>query len=778
MKLKNSLALLCLLCACWYAPKVNAQLAMGEWRTHFSYNNIYQITQSPHKVYAVSDGALFSVGKEEGEIEFYSKLTGLSDGSVGQINYSEDHQCLLVVYENSNIDIIYADQIVNIPDLYNKQMSSSKKVNAIHVHEDKAYLACDFGVLIVNIEKNEIAETCYIGENASHIQVTDITVFQDSIYAIADSVMYVASLKNPNIVNYEFWQKAARLPGTGKLNAVDSFNGDLLLLRNNFIYRRDEACVWTLLDEEHQFHAISTSHKYLYAMASKYVFQMDTNYTQKVLTLGMVYTVLPDENSGLWWMSGVDRGVLSYNPSDVTMAFYKPTGPAVNTPYRMTFNQGRLFVTQGGRWASQYNRAGHVMMYEDGEWLNLLSGEDIPASETNMLPMDFMTVAVDPADKQHFFVTSYGMGLIEFREDRFYKHHTYENSAIPTIFPSAAPNVRNRYMRADGLTYDADGNLWVVSTEVDNGLNVLGHDGRWYKLGYKGVLNHTTLGTILIPDKKMANQKWVMSHRITYGIVFYDDKGTPFDKTDDYASMQSNFIDQDGNTINPSEYYCMAVDEDGAVWVGTNEGPLVFPTPSKTFGTKQCTRIKIPRNDGTNAADFLLSNEQINVIMIDGANRKWIGTANSGLYLMSEDGKTTIEHFTTQNSPLLSNQIFSLAMNPSTGEVFVGTGAGLMSYQSDAAEGETNLNTISAYPNPVREDFRGVITIKGLMENTVVKITDLSGNVVCETRSNGGLATWNGCNKWGQRVNTGVYFAICVSDDGQETGRTKILVIQ
>ena len=757
--------------------RLSAGLAMGEWRTHFSYNNIFQITQSPHKVYGVSNGALFSVNKQDGSIEFYSKLTGLSDAAVAQIQYVEKNQCLLVVYENSNIDVMYADEIVNIPDLYHKQMSSGKHINGVHVHEGRAYLACDFGVLIVNLDKNEIAETCYIGANASPVRVLDITVCGDSLYAITESAMYVTSVNNPNIVNYEFWHNVSNLPGNGSLNEVHAFRDDLILLRENRIYSRDTSFRWTHVEPASQFHALSTSDHHLYALAADYVFEIDPTYQTRVLVLGKVYSVLPDTHNNLWWMSGGNRGVVSYNFQDGTLSQYKPTGPAVNIPYRMTFSQGRLFVTQGGRWAAQYNRAAHVMIYEDGEWTNLL-GSDLPVSATGYTPMDFMTVAVDPKDKHHFFVTSYGMGLFEFRDDRFYKQYTHENSGIPTIFPSSAPSIRDRYMRTDGLMFDTEGNLWVVSAEVENGLNVLGTNGQWYALSYKNVLNHTTLGSILVPDKKAPHQKWVMSHRITYGIVFYDDRSTPYDKSDDYAQLQSSFIDQDGNSLNPSEYYCMAVDADGAVWVGTNEGPLVFPNPSKTFGTNACIRIKIPRNDGTNAADFLLSNEQINAILIDGANRKWIGTTSSGLYLMSADGKTTIEHFTTQNSPLLSNQIFSLAMNPSTGEVFVGRGAGLLSFQSDAAEGEDDLTTISAYPNPVREDFKGMITIQGLMENTLVKITDLAGNVVCETHSNGGLATWNGCNKWGQRVGTGIYFAICVTENGEEKGRTKILVIQ
>jgi len=212
--------------------------------------------------------------------------------------------------------------------------------------------------------------------------------------------------------------------------------------------------------------------------------------------------------------------------------------------------------------------------------------------------------------------------------------------------------------------------------------------------------------------------------------------------------------------------------------VGTNEGPLLFNNPSKAFDSDfACSRVKIPRNDGTISADYLLIDEQINAIAIDGANRKWLGTKSSGIYLMSENGQETIRHFTTMNSPLLSNEILSIAINPVTGEVFIGTGSGLVSYQSDAAEATNVFQNVHAYPNPVRENYSGIITITGLVADTKVKITDLTGNVICETTSNGSIATWDGKNTFGQRVSTGVYLAICVTPDGLQSAITKILVI-
>jgi len=222
----------------------------------------------------------------------------------------------------------------------------------------------------------------------------------------------------------------------------------------------------------------------------------------------------------------------------------------------------------------------------------------------------------------------------------------------------------------------------------------------------------------------------------------------------------------------------MAQDKNGVIWVGTDIGPFLYSNLTNVFNSDYtCSRVKIPRNDSTNLADYLLVSENIQAIAIDGANRKWIGTKSSGVYLMSENGQQTIQHFTVSNSPLLSNNIMSLAINPLTGEVFFGTDQGIVSYQSDASEAGNTFGDVYAYPNPVRQGFTGVITITGLIDKTQVKISDINGHLVCETVSNGSIATWDGKDVHGRKVSTGIYLAICVNTDGTQSTITKILII-
>jgi len=769
-----------------FACSMWSQVAMGKWNTHFAYNSVSQIAQSENKIYAISNGALFSVDKQDGNTEFYSKLSGLNDATVSRIEYDPIDKQLLIIYDNGNIDILNSGGITNLPDFFNKQISASKAVNQIQFYQNKAYLSCNFGIIVLNMLKKEVADTYYIGPNASEVKVLNTTVNNGIIYALTSSTVFNASENDPHLVNYAYWSVTSGLPGSGDFQKIGTLGGQLILLRGGNLYKQETNNSWTPVLPAIQVTDFNVTNNSLNVFSGNTTYLINSVFNVSTITnLGIITDAEYDIQNNTYYFAANSLGIISYKQtgSDTpSVNYFKPGGPAVNIPWDMTFAGKKLFVVPGGRWATQNQTLGDVMMYENGTWTNILA--TTIQAKTGENPLDFMNVAVDPEDNKHFFVTSYGFGLFEFKDNAFYNLYNESNSTIKSIYP---PNDIHfsQYMRLDGAIYDKNKNLFLTNSGAAIGLKVLLANGTWTQNNYPSLNNQATLGKITISNLN-PNQKWINSVRYTPGISIFDDNGTITDQSDDKSVFIYPFTypeqDKNGQTklvsIYPTLIYTIVQDKNGVMWVGTDMGPFLFNNLSNVYNSDYtCSRVKIPRNDSTNYADYLLVGENVIAIAIDGANRKWIGTRASGVYLMSENGQKTIQHFTVSNSPLLSNNIMSIAINPVTGEVFFGTDQGIVSYQSDANEASTSFGDVYAYPNPVRQGYTGVITITGLMENSQVKITDITGNLICETVSNGSIATWDCKDVHGRKVSTGIYLAICANADGTQSAITKILVI-
>jgi hypothetical protein len=776
MKKFLATAILSLLVYGTYA-QTNQPIAMGKWRTHLAYNSVSQIAQTQENIYAISDGALFSVNKLDNEDQnFYSKMSGLSDANIVRIEYDKVNNQLLIIYLNGNIDIMHSAGVSNIPDLHNKQMSSGKGVNHVFLNGDSAYLSCDFGILLLNMGKKEISDTYIIGANSTEVKILATTIFNGKIYAATSNAVYSADANNPNLVNYEFWTNTTGFPGSGSYQNIFTFAGKLMLLRNKKLYRQETNGTWTTILADKNITTINLSDSKIIAGDGTSILSvLNQSFEMSEVSIVSSSDVEYDSENDTYWLAGSAQGVISYKTTTGELNYHKPLGPAVNIPWDITFAGEKMFMVPGGRWAGQYNTPGQVMIFENNLWKNI-SGRTIEPI-TNKNALDFVNVAVDPRDDKHFFVTSFGNGLFEFKNDAFvnWYSHTTPNTTLETAVPGAP---EYSYIRLDGAVFDKNNNLFLCNMMSNSGIKILFENGEWHQLNFPNA-NVETLGKIVISNLN-PNQKWVPSLRKTPGIFVWDDNGTLTDQSDDKNVFLTKFadVDNEGSFINNTYFFCLVQDKNGVIWAGSDVGPLLFYNPSKVFDNNYtCSRVKIPRNDGTGLADYLLQNEKVKAIAIDGANRKWIGTETSGLYLMSENGQETIQHFTTTNSPLLSDNILSLAINPVSGEVFIGTSNGLISYQSNAAEGSGIYSDVYAYPNPVRENYNGIITITGLIANTQVKITDLNGNLIYQTISNGSIATWDGKNVHGRKVNTGIYMVICANDDGTQSAITKIMVI-
>ena len=353
--------------------------------------------------------------------------------------------------------------------------------------------------------------------------------------------------------------------------------------------------------------------------------------------------------------------------------------------------------------------------------------------------------------------------MLEYKNNLLVNQFTDANSPLQTIIPGKP------YVRICGLAMDKSMNLWITQSEVTGSIKMLKPDGTW-------IVNPLTIDADDIGDIIITRngQKWIILPRGN-GLAVFDDNGTPSNFNDD-SYIKMPVTDSDNNVI--SYVYSLAEDLDGNIWVGTDHGPLIYYNPEKVFdGDLKAYKIKIPRNDGTGLADIMLGTETITSIAVDGANRKWLGTMSSGAYLLSADGMKELKNLKEENSPLLSNVIASIAVDSKTGDVWLATSKGIISWRGDAIAGKESFTNVYSFPNPVREDFTGNVTITGLVRDTEIRITDVSGNLVYKTKSDGGMASWNLTTYNGRRVATGVYMVFCASSDGAQSCVTKILVI-
>lgn len=743
---------------------------MHQWRAHSAYSIINEVVVTKNKVYALSTHSLFSVDKQSEEIEYHSRLTGLNASIIEHIYYNSNIDELVICYQNGQIDIIDSDDnVYNISDIYLKQTNLSKRINDICMYQSKALLAMPFGIISLNMKKHEIEDTYFIGQGSTEVHVKYITIQGDSIYAASTDKLYTAHIDD-NLIDYEYWHTST-LPNGNTIDGMCTYKNRICVLRDGVLWSRYNG-KWQKHSSDYTLRGMCQVGEQLYVLPKELYGALEVQ-SDFSLQMGIPYGYILDmsEMHGEYWLATQYNGLV--RAKDNHYQEFSPNGPLNNTAYRMRFFGDRLYVVSGGRWAVQNETFGEIMIYENGQWTNITNGR--LTEMANHALYDFMNVAQDPQDKNHYFVTSYGTGLVEMYNEELIKLHLPYNSALQ----SAAENNPDLYTRTDGAMYDDQGNLWVLNAS-SNLYNVkILSNNNWYSFNLYSNGQRIPLftpGEILV-DKRNSQWKWIPLCRDNTGIILLNDNGTPTNPDDDRSMYHNQWYDQNGERVMPEEIYCIAQDHEGVIWVGTSSGIFTIPETVDFFLSNRCERIIILRNDGTNLGDYLLGSEQINCIAVDGANRKWIGTAASGIFLLSESGKETIAHFTTENSLLPSNKVLSIAIQESTGEVFIGTSGGLVSYMSDAIEPAPNFNDIYAYPNPVYPNYKGVVVIKGLMKDTEVRIVDANGNLVKLISASGGEAVWDVTNAWGQRVASGIYTVICNTLDGKVSGHTKVMVM-
>ena len=750
---------------------LHAQHAIGSWQSYLSYHNATLVEPAGNLIYAVGNGGLYSYDKEDESVQCYWKNQPLSDTEITNIGYQKSNKTLVIIYSNYNIDLLVNDEdVYNLPDYKEKNMTQDKTVNSIMFEGDNAYLATSFGIIVINLKRKEISNTYFLNR-----VVNSTTIMDNQIYAATNDGLFTALLTD-NLLDVNNWKKVS-----------DTVYQSLSVFKNELI---GKSYGWgiLLINKENYSNQLLIAGNYNYMNAfddrliagtsGALVIFNDIN-NNHYMEPGLGINNIGYEN-GVYWAARGDNGLSGFKISDtdksITMNVSSiiPNSPKRNYNFYMTLAGDKLLIA-GGQTSSRNVRKGTIMVLESNNWTSF--EEDGIAESTNLPYQNITDIIQDPRDEKRHFATSFGQGLYEFYDGKFVNLYSLDNSTLESALPNESS--RYQYVRVNGQSYDNNNNLWMVCASPNNPIQVLKADNTWHSMDYSSLNNPTIFKSTLF-DKR-GNFWAISSYPSDYGIFCLNYNGTIENTSDDQHKFVKDFKNQDGTTLNHKGINCFVEDQNGAIWVGTNQGPIVLNNTTRFFNNDYyCTQIKVPRNDGTSLADFLLDGQQINAIAIDGGNRKWIGTETNGIYLLSPDGLETIQHFTEENSPLPSNSISSIAIHPKNGKIFIGTMKGLVSYQSEVTAGETSFDddNVYAYPNPVHPNYSGLITVTGLMTDSDIKITNVSGKLIYEGSSIGGQFTWNGRNMQGNRVASGVYFVIAANKEGKEGIITKIMFIR
>jgi sugar lactone lactonase YvrE len=662
---------------------------------------------------------------------------------------------------------------VNISVLY------IKVIQNISIDSTRAYLSCGFGVSVIDLVKEEfIYSSRFTTTTGAEIPVYDIAIRGQQVYAAADNGLYLYS-GTGLIEDFNSWNRFIDLPN-GVFNAVVNHKGQIIAnfskLLNQGIPNED---VTYVLNGSTWSEYTPGYYRSLQAIESTggrlaFTYQFDSTSNGRVLVKnddGTIHADLSDpfidlcgnaviDQNGDTWVADRNNGlvrVYNYNNRNP----FTPVSPFSTSVFRMEARNGRLVTVSGlpaSNWAKTYNIDG-VGEYSSLTWsyVNVASSNSVAGMS------DYLGLALDKSDPSHYFASAYGGGIIEIKNrtavQRFDETNT--SGALPL-------NSTYNQVMASGVAFDSKGALWVCLSASDRNLAVRKPSGEWTSIDVPGVSNTDIVMGIMIDS---GDNIWLSLR----------DKGILVCKIANYQSVSSYRLlntSTGGGKLPTATVNDIAEDKDGLVWIGTNDGFAIFYSPSCILSNNcsfDASQPVVTASDGFN--EILLGGNVIQDIFIDGGNRKWIATQNAGAFLLSTDGFKVLRNFTKDNSPLLSNNVLCITVDNESGEVFFGTDQGIISYRGDATEAGDSFGEVYAFPNPVRETFSGTIAIKNLAQDAEIKITDVSGQLIFQTKANGGTATWDAKNFRGERAKTGVYLVFCSNKDGSEKMATKILVI-
>jgi len=745
-------------------------VGLDQWRMHLPYNDGKIVSGGTDLVYCATRYALSSYKKSDGSVQRYSRLTGLSDFEITTIRYSKEDHLLLIAYESSDIDLLYDDgSVINLPDIKLKNIVGGKGINSIFFLDHTAYLSCDFGIVVVNLNRHEIKDTYYIGAGGTSVTVHQFVSSGPLFYAATEKGLYHANSSDPTLFNFEAWTHDTTMylladpdkPFTG----VTYFQGNVIAIYNDTMKLAYNGSNWSRLTTDGYSQSgldVINGYFVLKNYFSVEIYDSPQNrialFYENLYPNGLPVDAYRDVDGTNWIADGKNGLVKNTNAGFENIYLNSPSGIGA---FAMDAGSEGIWVAGGGLVGTgcpEHSDYGSYW-FNANEWKSFNKQTD--PLYNSLGDKCNINLAVDPNDGKHAYVGMRSSGLMEYGPSGGITIYNSSNSTIRPIDGDPGSTW------IGGVDFDGNGNLWVLSNLNSGQLAERTTSGAWKSFNLGAAYNGYYMFNLMADS---YNQKWCNARGA--GVVVFNEND-PANPSDNLVTFLTTVPGKGGLPSN--DIYSIVEDKDQAVWIGSSAGVFVIYNPGNIFsgGNYDAQKILIEQ-DGH--AQYLLETEIVTAIAVDGANRKWFGTNSSGVYLMSADATKLIHTFNTDNSPLPSNSIASIAIDPITGEVFFGTSdKGICSYRADATEGGEACGDYYVFPNPVRHEYHGPIAITGLVGNASVKITDVSGQVVYQAKANGGEAVWNGNNFDGERAQTGVYIVFVTNDDGSETCVTKMV---
>jgi len=738
------------------------------WQGYFSYNDIRDVSQSPTTIFAASENALFSKNNTLSQIKTTNTVDGLSGQTITSLYYSATTNKTLVGYENGLMIVINEvdGSMLNIVDIINKQLPANiKKINHFMEYKGIVYVSCDFGIVQFNLSTMLFGDTYFIGNNGAEIIVTQTTAFNGYIYASTNDGIRRADITNKNLIDFNQWTNIA----SGSWTSIDAFGTELFAINaSGYIHKYNSGTNsftgYLQLSRAAVDMRVSENYLIITTASSVYIYNNQMVLVRQLNSgqiLGSVSTFTCATSIGDMVYIGTKENGLMNTTISISSAFENstPMGPSRNSIFALQVASTVLWAVYGD-YTEGYNPypldSYGISKFSASGWLNIPYEKLFDAKS-------IVRVIINPNDENEVYMGCSFSGLLKINNDIPSVLLNQKNSGLEEI--TFIPGYYND-VRINGGAFDKSGNLWVNNSLVQKGLKVLKTSGQWQSFSLDGILDKSidaSMGRMII-DKN--GTKWWCTN--TDGLISYNESTNKFKRITD-GPEKGNLPTSDARAI--------AIDTRNQLWIGTKKGLRILSNISAFQSDEQMTTSPIIiLEDGL--AQELLYEQFITDIVVDGANNKWIGTSDSGVFLVSPNGQETKYHFTINNSPLPSNTINDIDINSATGEVFIATTKGMVSFKGTATKANEDLNNAYVYPNPVRPEFTGTVKIAGLIDKATVKITDIEGNLVYETTSEGGTIEWDTTAFGKYKVASGVYMIFISAQDGIETKVKKVMIIR